>query len=152
MASSAACGTSGQCSQCAAAAPQGAAGIAAADMPWQDFVQDARLREIVEPTLQNNREFTHSRKNIELAQAQYRINRADLSHAWRERKRPAHVAFNSSRSAAAGGPSVATSYAAGFGINSGKIDLFGRIRSMSTTAPAPNTWLPKKRAKQPKSA
>ena len=118
----------------AAAAPQGAAGIAAADMPWQDFVQDARLREIVELTLQNNRDLRIAVKNIELAQAQYRINRADLAPTLGANASGSRTSPNPA--AAAGGPSVATSYAAGFGINSWEIDLFGRIRSMSNSASA----------------
>ncbi len=117
-----------------AAAPQDAAGIAAADMPWQDFVQDARLRQLIELSLQNNRDLRIAVKNIELAQAQYRINRADLAPTLNASVSGSRTSPNPA--AAAGGPSVATSYAAGFGINSWELDFFGRIRSMSNSASA----------------
>ena len=45
---------------------------AAADLPWQDFVQDPALRELVELALQNNRDLRVAVQNIEQARAQYR--------------------------------------------------------------------------------
>ena len=60
------------------AALQVAAAAAAPDLPWQEFVLDERLRAVIALTLENNRDLRIAVKNIEQAQAQYRINRADL--------------------------------------------------------------------------
>jgi multidrug efflux system outer membrane protein len=54
-----------------------AATTAAADLPWQDFVGDARLRELVELALQNNRDLRVAVLSIEQARAQYQIRRAE---------------------------------------------------------------------------
>ena len=61
------------------AALQVAAAAAAPDLPWQEFVLDERLRAVIALTLENNRDLRIAVKNIEQAQAQYRINRADLA-------------------------------------------------------------------------
>lgn len=59
-----------------AEASRDAGARAAADVPWQEFVLDERLREIIALTLDSNRDLRVAIKNIEQAQAQYRINRA----------------------------------------------------------------------------
>src|SRR5256885_13185904 len=46
-------------------------------LPWQDFFQDARLQQLVRTALDNNRDLRVAALNIERAQAQYRITRAD---------------------------------------------------------------------------
>ena len=69
-----------------------AATPASADLPWQDFVGDVRLRELVELALQNNRDLRVAVLSIEQARAQYQIRRADqfptinaAGYRWRQR-------------------------------------------------------------------
>ncbi|MBP8927559.1 MAG: TolC family protein, partial [Ottowia sp.] len=52
-------------------------GVAAADLPWQQFVHDAQLREVIQLALENNRDLRVAVQNIEQARAQYQIRRAD---------------------------------------------------------------------------
>jgi len=59
------------------AAPADAAARAAGDLPWQEFVQDARLRELVERALADNRDLRVAALAIEQARAQYQIRAAD---------------------------------------------------------------------------
>ncbi len=115
----------------ASASANNASGIAAADMPWQDFVQDARLRQLIDLSLQNNRDLRVAIKNIELARAQYRIIRADLAPTLGANVNGSRMSPNP-----AGNPSVASNYTAGFGINAWEVDFFGRLRSLSNSASA----------------
>src|SRR5690606_24840786 len=50
---------------------------AAADIAWREFFADERLRRVVELALEHNRDLRVAALNIELARAQYRIQRAD---------------------------------------------------------------------------
>ena len=105
-------------------------GVAASATSWQDFVQDERLREIISLALENNRDLRVAIKNIEQAQAQYRINRADLAPT-------VNASVSGSRSApntTSTPGSVASNYSAGLGINSWEIDFFGRLRALNENA------------------
>ena len=46
-------------------------------LPWQQWVEDARLRQLMEAALQNNRDLRVAIANIEKARAQYGVQRAD---------------------------------------------------------------------------
>ena len=50
---------------------------APSNLSWQRFFADARLRQLIELSLANNRDLRVSILNIEQARAQYRITRAD---------------------------------------------------------------------------
>ena len=117
-----------------AEASRDAGARAAADVPWQEFVLDERLREIIALTLDSNRDLRVAIKNIEQAQAQYRINRADLAPT-------VNASVSGSRSApntTSTPGSVASNYSAGLGINSWEnsweIDFFGRLRALNENA------------------
>jgi outer membrane protein, multidrug efflux system len=53
-------------------------GQSAVDIGWRDFFVDQRLQRLIETALKNNRDLRVSVLNIQQAQAQYRITRADL--------------------------------------------------------------------------
>ncbi|KQP21675.1 efflux transporter outer membrane subunit [Pseudorhodoferax sp. Leaf267] len=109
----------------AGAAP--AAGTqAAADLPWQSFISDARLRSLVELALANNRDLRVAVLNIEQARAQYRIQRAD-------RYPSVGAGISGSRTPQPGGETL-TVYQAGLTVSSWEIDFFGRIASLSEVA------------------
>ena len=112
------------------AALQVAAAAAAPDLPWQEFVLDERLRAVIALTLENNRDLRIAVKNIEQAQAQYRINRADLGPT-------VGASLSGSRSVpntTSTPGSVASNYSAALGINAWELDFFGRVRSLSQSA------------------
>jgi multidrug efflux system outer membrane protein len=99
---------------------------AAADLPWQTFIRDARLRGLVEMALANNRDLRVAVLNIEQARAQYRIQRAD-------RLPTVGAGVSGSRTPQPGGDTL-TVYQAGLTVSSWEIDFFGRIASLSEAA------------------
>ena len=106
--------------------------IAAAELPWQDFVHDAQLRELIALALANNRDLRIAIQAIEQARAQYDIRRADTlptlgASASGNRSAPNPYA-------AIGGPSVASSYSVGIGVSSWELDFFGRVAALKDIA------------------
>lgn len=100
----------------------------AADVPWQDFVGDARLRELIALALQNNRDLRVAVLAIEQARAQYQIRSADQLPG-------IGAAVTATRQPAADGSGGSTSvYTAGLAMASWEIDFFGRIASLKEAA------------------
>jgi len=113
----------------AASAPAAtsAAMTAAADIEWQSYFADPRLKRLIATALQNNRDLRVAVLNIQQAQALYQVRRADELPT-------VGAGANASRQAAGGG--VSTAYSVGFALSSYEIDLFGRVRSLSQAAQA----------------
>ena len=113
------------------AGAQEAGAAAAADLPWQQFVHDAQLRELIALALENNRDLRVAVQNIEQARAQYQIRRADQFPT-------IGVSASASRSSPnpAGGdaPSVASSYSIAVGGASWELDFFGRVAALKDVA------------------
>jgi multidrug efflux system outer membrane protein len=106
---------------------------AAAEIPWQEFFVDGQLRELIALALENNRDLRVAVLNIERAQAQYQIQRADLlpqvdANAGMTAQR---VPADFSRS---GEAASNEEYTIGLGVSSYEIDLFGRVRSLKDQA------------------
>ena len=106
------------------AATEGA--IATADIEWQSFFPDPRLRELIALALQGNRDLRLSVLAIEQARAQYQIRRADELPT-------VGAQLNAARAPGAGGHLVNT-FSAGLALSAWEIDFFGRIRSLSDAA------------------
>jgi multidrug efflux system outer membrane protein len=105
---------------------------AAADLPWQQFVQDAPLRELIQLALDNNRDLRVAVQNIEQARAQYQIRRADqfptvAASAGLTRSAPNPYA-------ALGAPNVSSVYTVGIGVSGWELDLFGRVAALKDAA------------------
>ncbi|WAC59609.1 efflux transporter outer membrane subunit [Brevundimonas sp. SL130] len=125
-----------------AALPQGgvypdavASPIVVADLGWQDFFTDARLRSVIAQGLDNNRDLRVAAANVVAARAQYRVTRADrLPTA--SLSGSATYTDNASQVAAAGSAvgSEVESYSADLGVSAFEIDLFGRVRNQSEAA------------------
>jgi multidrug efflux system outer membrane protein len=49
---------------------------------WRDFFTDARLQQVIDQSLQNNRDLRVAVLNVERARGQYRVQRADACPAW----------------------------------------------------------------------
>jgi len=122
-----------------------------ADIGWREFFPDPMLQRLIELALANNRDLRVAVLNVQAAQAQYRIQRADLfptvSATGLEQieRYPAGVSAGSSAGGAssggAGGSSTAPThgytvryYEVGVGFTSYEIDLFGKIRSLKHEA------------------
>jgi len=106
---------------------------AAADIGWRDFFSDPRLQSIIGLALTNNRDLQVAVLNVEVSQAQYRIQRANLfpqvdaTGSYTRQLTPGYELFP--------GQSAENSvYSVGIGTTSYELDLFGRIRSLKAQA------------------
>lgn len=107
-----------------------------ASLSFDQVFRDARLRQLIEAALVNNRDLRVAVANIEVARAQYRIQRAELlpvvaANATVDRNRGGASGASES---ATDGATVSTFYTVSGGITAIEIDLFGRIRSLSDAA------------------
>jgi multidrug efflux system outer membrane protein len=123
------------------------AGTAATDIGWREFFPDPQLQQLIGLALANNRDLRVAALSVQSAQAQYRIQRAELfptvdASATEEVERiPIGVLEAQVPPAAAGAPAGALpsgitvhSYDVGVGFTNYELDLFGRIRSLSHAA------------------
>jgi multidrug efflux system outer membrane protein len=108
----------------------------ARNVPWRDFFADARLRQVIELALANNRDLRVSALNIVKARAQYGVQKADLLP---------HISANAGESASrtpasasgisgVGGALTVHEYQANLAMASYELDFFGRVRSLSDAA------------------
>ena len=97
----------------------------AADIAWQDFIAEERLRKLVELALANNRDLRVAVLNVEQSRAQYRITRSssfptiDASGGY-TRSGNFHVSSEQ--------------WSASIGTTAYEVDLFGRVRSLNRQA------------------
>jgi outer membrane protein, multidrug efflux system len=105
----------------------------ASELPWREFFVDPQLRQLIQLALENSRDLRLAVLNVQRAQAQYRISRADLfpeldaSAAGSARRVPADLTSS-------GSAEVQRQYNVGLGISSYELDLFGRVRSLKQQA------------------
>lgn len=106
---------------------------AATDLAWRDFITDARLRNIIETALANNRDLRVAALNVEKAKAMYGIGRATLLPSvnavgsWYKGRVPADLSSS-------GSAMTSERYDVNLGVTSWEIDFFGRIRSLKDKA------------------
>jgi multidrug efflux system outer membrane protein len=122
---------------------------------WRDFFTDPRLQSLIAAALANNRDLRVAALNVQAAQAQYRVQRSDLfpaisgSGSGEFGQLPAGSSVptgSTGGGAATPGSTVASVepaaskhttyryYSAGVGFTSFELDLFGRLRSLTTEA------------------
>lgn len=112
-------------------APTGATAVS--DIAWREFFADARLRQVIELALANNRDLRVSILNIEKARATYGIERAALiptlsaSGGQTATRIPRNQSANDEAS-------ITRQYTANLGISAYELDFFGRVRSLSDSA------------------
>lgn len=92
-----------------------------APIKWRDLFTDPRLQSTINLALEQNRDLRVAALNVEKAQAQYRIARADLFPA-------IDASLSNPRN------QDSHSYSASLGLSAYEIDLFGRVRSLKTAA------------------
>jgi len=103
-----------------------AGGIAAADIPWQSFFSDPRLKQLISISLANNRDLRAAGLAIEQARALYQVRRADGLPT-------INLGASGMRQPGQSGAMVST-YQVGLAVTAFEIDFFGRIRSLSDAA------------------
>jgi multidrug efflux system outer membrane protein len=99
---------------------------AEAELPWQQFVADTRLRELITLSLANNRDLRLATLNMEQVRAQFQIRRADQFPTL-------NLGASGSRQPTASG-GTSSSYSVGLALSSWEIDFFGRIASLKEAA------------------
>lgn len=107
----------------------------AADLAWEEFFRDARLRQVVAKALDESRPLRQAMAAVEKARAQYDVQRAAL---WPTVD--AGASGNAARSltgTAVDGKNhtaVNRAWQANVGVSAWEIDLFGKTRSLSAAA------------------
>jgi multidrug efflux system outer membrane protein len=108
-------------------------GQASIDLGWRQFIVDQRLRQVIEQSLQNNRDLRVALLNVEKARALYRIQRAELLPAISLDGSGSH---SNTPADLNGGDSAVTSHqnSVALGFSNYELDLFGRLRNLSDAA------------------
>jgi multidrug efflux system outer membrane protein len=114
-----------------------------ADVGWRQFFPDPVLQRLVAIALANNRDLRVAVLNVQAAQAQYRIQRADLfptisaTGLEQVEKYPSGV-LGTGAGGATGTPipggTIFRFFEVGVGFTSYELDLFGKIRSLNHAA------------------
>lgn len=104
-----------------------------ADLGWQTFITDERLREVVALALKNNRDLRVAALNVERLQALYQVQRSELfpsvnlGGGQSAQRLPADLSGT-------GQTRVTRQYSATVGVSAYELDLFGRVRSLRDAA------------------
>lgn len=113
--------------------PDAADAITPSSTDWKVFFADARLQEVMQLALDNNRDLRIAAFNIEKSQALYRIQRA-------EQYPTANVSIEGNayrvpeNLSGTGKAETISQYTIGLGTASWELDLFGRIKSLKSAA------------------
>jgi multidrug efflux system outer membrane protein len=107
------------------------AGPQAADIAWQQYFGDTRLKRLIAIALANNRDLRVAALDIEQARAQLGLRRADL---WPTVGLGASL--NRAPSQVPGREGNVSLYTAGLSVTAYELDLFGRLRNLSDAAAA----------------
>lgn len=108
-------------------------GEVSADIEWQNFFTDSRLARLQSLALSNNRDLRLAVLNVEKAQAQYRIQRAeslpsiDASISGTHSRTPGSLSNT-------GSAATTHDYSAQLGLSSYEVDLFGRVQNLQDEA------------------
>ena len=100
---------------------------APASIAWQRFFVDARLQQLIQMALANNRDLRVSILNIEQARAAFQIQRA-------ARFPQINAGLTASRASTPGDAPLTSVYQAGLSVSAFELDLFGRVRNLSDAA------------------
>lgn len=101
---------------------QGLSDEQAANVPWQTFIIDPRLVELIETALNSNRSLRQTLADVDAARATYRIQRADLYPQF-----DASLSGDRSKSS----NEISSTYSAEAGLSSYEIDLYGKNQDLT---------------------
>jgi multidrug efflux system outer membrane protein len=96
---------------------------------WQHFFTDARLQQLINLSLTNNRDLRVAVLNIEQARAAYQIQRANQFPA-------VGAAVTGNRVSTGSNGTVNSTYQAGLAVSAFELDFFGRLRNLTEAAQA----------------
>lgn len=118
---------------------------AVAPRAWNQQFTDPVLQRLITTALENNRDLRVAILNVQLYEAQYRIQRADslpaiTADGGMTRQR------TSAASSSSGQASISNSFSGTVGISSYELDLFGRVASLREQAL--ETWLAKEETRR----
>ena len=99
----------------------------AADIDWQQFFTDPRLKALIGLSLQNNRDLRVAVLNIERVRAQYQVQRS-------EQFPTVQLGATGLYQPNADGQGNRSFYTAGLNVTGYELDLFGRVRSLTDAA------------------
>ena len=108
-------------------------GEVSADIEWKQFFTDSRLARLQSLALANNRDLRLASLNIEKAQAQYRIQRAEAlpsinaSGSGTHSRTPGSLSYT-------GSAVTSHDYSAQLGLSSYEVDVFGRVQNLQDEA------------------
>ncbi len=107
--------------------------VLAPDLGWQTFFTDEKLRQVIGTALTNNMDLRAAALNVEMARAQYGIQRATLwptisaTGSQSKQRTPADLSNSGERQ-------TTTRYDANLGAAAWELDFFGRVRSLKDSA------------------
>ncbi|CAD7715376.1 Outer membrane protein OprM [Xanthomonas hydrangeae] len=104
-----------------------------ANIGWRQVFTDPALQQVIALALENNRDLRVAALNIEVARAQYRVERAALLPSV-QGTGTSNNARTPSELAIPGQPQVFRTYSANIGVSAYELDLFGRVRSLKEQA------------------
>lgn len=105
----------------------------AAEIAWQEFFKGEELKSLISAGIENNRDLRQAMLNVEIARAQYRIQRSNLLPTVTADGQVARQRTPETVSPT-GQASTQTQYAANIATTAFEIDLFGRLRSLNAAA------------------
>lgn len=114
-------------------APAEPAGPPAAEIAWQDFLAEPRLRHLVEISLTSNRDLKLAALNIDRARALYQIQRADLLPTVNASAGRTDQRVSGAVTPTGNGYEIGY-YTVGVGITAWEADFFGRVRALGEAA------------------
>lgn len=114
--------------------PGKTAGEVPADIAWQKFFTDPRLRKVVETALANNRDLRVAALNVEQSRAQYGISRSELFPTLNLSASGERLRTSGSGASGGGASGSSRNYDVKVGLVSYELDLFGRVRSLNSSA------------------
>jgi multidrug efflux system outer membrane protein len=104
-----------------------------AEIPWQEFFVDERLRKLITLSLKNNRDMRVALLTVERFRAQYQIRRADLFPQINANAGASFQRVPEDLSSTGKAMNV-HQYDVGLGLSSYELDLFGRVQSLKDQA------------------
>jgi multidrug efflux system outer membrane protein len=93
-----------------------------AELPWREFISDARLRQVLELALANNRDLRVAALSVERARAQYQVQQADGAPQ-------VNLGAGASRAKDSG-----SQFSASLGLAAYELDFFGRVKNLNEAA------------------
>jgi multidrug efflux system outer membrane protein len=108
-------------------------GVAAWDLGWRDFFVDPVLQDLIALSLANNRDLRVAAENVFAARAQYEVEHASLFPTI-DAVGSADFAREAPGQEGTSTPLHLNAYSLGLSTVSYELDLFGKIRSLSTEA------------------